>query len=197
MRKIKISPLTIIWIAYLIYANSSIFPHLILAISIHELGHIFLAKCLRIKIKSFEMSPLGAKIEIAHEISYKQEFLLAFGGPLFGLVGIALAVPFVKFSQNILIFIVISLCLNIFNLLPIPTFDGGRMLKCLIFSCFPLRPSQKIVSIISFLSAFCLWLFTVYLLIKMAFGISMLIFCSIFFAKCFVSNEKNGDFKSF
>jgi hypothetical protein len=36
----------------------------------------------------------------------------------------------------------------------------------------------------------------VYMMIRMANGLPMFIFCLIFFSKCFVFNKKNADFES-
>jgi hypothetical protein len=35
------------------------------------------------------------------------------------------------------------------------------------------------------------------LVIKASLGLSMLVFCAIFFAKCFIFDNKNGDYKRF
>ena len=197
MSKIKIPLITIIWMITMVYSYSTVLPFLVLAILIHEFGHWLFAKLFNVKLKSFELSPLGARIETAHEISYKEEFFLALGGPLLGFISFAVVLPFAHQSNGALMFVVISLCINIFNLLPISTFDGGRILKCLALSVFSLKIAQKIIAITSFLTAFSLWLLSVYMLIKIGAGLSMLIFCSIFFAKRFIFNTKNGDFKSF
>lgn len=181
----------------MLYSYSSIFPFLIVAIAIHEFGHVLFAKMFKIKLKKFELSPLGARIETANEISYKEEFFLALGGPALGFISLSFVFPIVEKSQNALLFLIITLCINIFNLFPISSFDGGRILKCIAYSLFPLRIAEKTVLTISFLTAFSLWLLSVYMLIKIGAGLSMLVFCSIFFAKCFIFNKKNGDFESF
>ena len=204
MKKIKISPLCLIWLIFLIKFQGEFFLPFLSAIFLHEAGHIIVARALKIKIKYFRLSILGARIETAHELSYRDEFFFAFGGPLFGFCGFAIAYPFAMYYVNaqfvarfLLPFAHISLLLTIFNLVPLSTLDGGRMLFCFVCRFFSLNSAQKILRLTSFFTLFTFWVFTVYLVIKISAGVPMLIFCSIFFAKCFVFDIKNGEFASF
>ena len=204
MKKIKISPLCLIWLIFFIQFQGEFFLPFLCAIFLHEAGHIIVARALKIKIKYFRLSILGARIETAHELSYRDEFFFAFGGPFVGFCGCAFAYPFAMHYANtpfvaqfLLPFVHISLLLTIFNLVPLSTLDGGRMLFCFVCRFFSLDFAQKILRLSSFFTLFTFWVFTVYLVIKISAGVPMLIFCSIFFAKCFVFNTKSGDFASF
>ncbi|MBO5715731.1 MAG: site-2 protease family protein [Clostridia bacterium] len=103
--------------------------------------------------------------------------------------------PFIK--EFLLSFVFISLSLTIFNLIPLATLDGGRMLFCFVCKCFSLDIALKILRLTSFFTLFVFWIFSVYLVIKISAGLPMLVFCSIFFAKCFVFDTKSRDFTSF
>ena len=201
MSKIKISLLSIIWFGFLIYSGT---PHLfpmLCAVGLHELGHLAVAGLLKIKIKRFSLFLLGARMESAETLSYTDELLFALGGPLFGFLGYSFTISRAlknishSFCEDFLLpFSIISLCLTVFNLLPLETLDGGRIFKCLICKIFTLEVADKIIAVASFLSLFCLWLFSVYLVIKIAEGLGLLVFCLFFFAKCFVFKKKNRDF---
>ena len=204
MTKIKISPLCAIWIIFLIKHQSNFILPLFCAIALHEMGHLFFAKLLKIKIKSFNLSILGARIQTKDILSYTDEFLLAFGGPFFGLMGFVLSIPLIMpnpshpFIASFLFpFAIISLCLTIFNLIPLSTLDGGRMMFCLMCHLFTLTLALKIIRLTSFFTLFAFWIFSVYMMIKISAGLSMLIFCYIFFAKCFIFDTKSRDFESF
>jgi stage IV sporulation protein FB len=204
MKKIKISPLFIIWIVFLIKFQSTFVLPLLCAVSLHELGHLTVAKILKIKIKCFRLSILGARIETEESLSYTNEFLLAAGGPFFGLLGFAFVFPYTwqyptdsSIQSFWLPFSIISLCLTLFNLIPLSSLDGGRMAFCLMCQIFSLRFALKIIRISSFLTLFSFWIFSVYMMIKISMGLSMLVFCGIFFAKCFIFDIKNGDIVSF
>ena len=204
MKKIKISPLCFIWLTLLIQFQGKFFLPLLCAIALHEAGHILVARALKIKIKCLRLSMLGARIETANELSYRDEFLLSAGGPFFGFVGFAFSCPFATrnasapfVAEFLLPFAVISFSLTIFNLIPLSTLDGGRMLFCFACSCFSLDFALKILRLSSFFTLFTFWIFTVYLVIKISAGLPMLVFCAIFFSKCFIFNAKNKDFTSF
>lgn len=199
MPTVKTSFITILWAIVLVSSQTPYLIPTLAAVALHELGHILFAFLLKIKIKCFHLSLLGARLEIVGEISYKKELLLALGGPLFGVFGFAFSIsPALNYGlESLLYFSVISLILALFNLLPLESLDGGRMLKCTLCLCFKLETANKIMSLACFLTLFTLWLFSVYVILKIASGLQTFVFCSFFFAKCFIFNKKNGDLTSF
>ena len=204
MKKLKISAISIIWLCVMIYFKTPFLLPLMCAIAIHELGHIVTARVLKIEIKRFHLSILGAALETKGEISYVKELLLAMGGPLFGTLGSILGFAFLKTKPDlpatidfIQYFSTISIVITIFNLIPLATLDGGRILKCIAYIVFPLTLADKIIKLFSFFTLFALWLFSVYAMLKLSQGVPTFVFCSIFFVKCFVLDTKNGVLTSF
>lgn len=201
MPKIKISPISVFWITFLIISKANLLFQAAIAVLIHELGHICAARLLKIKISSFELSILGARIQTVGEISYGAEFFFALGGPLSGIITFAVLYQISlteSLSQNtaklLLNVATVSLALAIFNLLPLPTLDGSRMINCLLGHLLPIEKAEMSSRVIGFFSLFALWLLSVYIILKTDAGIAMLVFCSIFFAKTFVFDEKKRDF---
>lgn len=200
---ISISPASAIWLAVLmLFSEPSQLTALIVAVLLHELGHIAVARALGIGISRLHLSVLGARLEVAREISYLSELLLAAGGPLSGLflaLGARLASGAAAgvFGVWLVSLSTVSLCLSLFNLLPIPTLDGGRIYFCFFCSLFGLRAARGITRSLALLCLLSLWLLSVYLLIRAELGLSMLIFSCIFFAKCFIFDNKIGGFMSF
>lgn len=204
MKKVKISLLSIVWIAFLFISKTPFIFPLLCAVILHESGHLLCAKILKIEILSFDLSLLGARIKTKRELSYFDEMIFALAGPLMGFLGfaftfkIALAGILHPFCKDFLFpFSMLSLCLSIFNLVPLSSLDGGRILKCLLSLIFPLDIAEKIMSFFSLLTLLSLWMLSVYMMLKIANGVPMFIFCLIFFSKCFIRNAKNGDFESF
>ncbi len=202
MPRIKISPISFLYIALLAVSGTPhLFP-LFCAIALHEAGHLSLAALLGLKIKSLDLSLLGARITTASELSYTEEFLFALGGPLFSFLGFSLTLPAalkyesLPFSQDFMLpFSLICACLLIFNLLPLQSLDGGRMLASLALSLFSLSFAVKLMRAMTILTLLCLWLLSVYMMLRIAQGLPMFVFCVIFFIKCFIRNEKNKDFE--
>ena len=197
MPTIKVSPFFIIYSTIIVFTDSPYILPTILGIILHELGHILCAKILRAKITRLTLSPLGAQMKLEGIIPYKDELLIALSGPLLGILGFLFAFPFAHRSEMCSAFAIISLSLSIFNLLPLPSLDGGRILRCALCSLVSLNIAEKVSKTLGFFTLCLLWAFTVYFMIKLAGGLSVFIFCSIFFLKCFVFDAKKGDFKRF
>ena len=204
MKKIKISILSIVWIAFLIISKTPFIIPLLCAVALHESGHLLCAAILKIKIQSLDLSLIGARIKACGTLSYVDELLFALGGPLMGFLGFALTFKFsfsnlaIPFCQNFLFpFSIISLCLSIFNLLPLNSLDGGRILRCTLCLIFSLTTAEKVIKFTSFFTLISLWLMSIYMMLKIATGLPMFIFCLFFFSKCFIKSIKNGDLESF
>ena len=202
MKRIKISLLSIVWIVVLILTNTPFIMPLLCAVILHEIGHLLCAKLLKIQIKSFEFSIFGGRIKTEKEPSYIDELLFALGGPLAGIIGFAFTYKFALNNLDIPLcqaflfpFSVISLCLSIFNLIPLTSLDGGRILKCTLCLLFPLDTADKILRFTSFFTLVSLWMLSVYMMLKTANGVPMFVFCLIFFSKCFIFNIKTRDFE--
>jgi stage IV sporulation protein FB len=159
-----------------------------LAAFIHEIGHIIAAKILKIKLKEMKFDFLGARLVVSENtLSYPKEIVLCVFGPLFNFLS-AITVYIVSFIYGIediktKFFIFASLSLGILNLLPIRTFDGGRIVESLL--CYTLSPSvsKKIVDVLSFTMILLLWCISVYFLLIYSSSLSLFVFSiSLFFA---------------
>ena len=108
-----------------------ILSYLFAAVLFHELGHGFVAHCLGHKVTSVIIYPVGglANIQLKSPCP-KDQALIAFGGPLFNFALFAICFWFEPFAFTSLG--VLSLVLGLGNMLPIRSFDGGVILRCLI-----------------------------------------------------------------
>ncbi len=204
MPRIKLTPSFIIWLSVLIISKTPYLAPMALAVLIHEAGHLIFARILKIEISSLTLSLLGARIKAEGHMSYSDEFLLALGGPLMGFIGYLVTVGIsLKFADAPVVeefiapFCAISLCLTLFNLLPLDTLDGGRMLSSLLCHIFSLGIADFVTSLTGFFTVFSLWLWAVYIVIKSSGGVPMLLFCSFFFVKQFIFGKSDNDFESF
>ena len=146
---------------------------LLLAVLLHEGGHLLAAKWLRIRVSEIRLGLLGARMEVRQILSYRQEWLLAAAGPAAGFLGALFALPFWRFGfwQT---FCVVSFGLSLLNLLPVQTFDGGRMLACHLAQTWGQAIAGIILRRLSFCVLFLLWCFSVYLLLRAGSGLSWL-----------------------
>lgn len=107
----------------------------VVCIFIHELGHFICMKIFKYDDTKILFIPFlgGLTIGTKKEISQKQQLFVLFAGPVPGII-IGLLLLFIggeDLSKLVIKFGLISLALNIFNLLPIVPLDGGRIIETL------------------------------------------------------------------
>lgn len=206
--KIKFNFGAILLLLSLILSNDLNYTGIyILCAAVHELGHLAAAKILKIKIRELSFDIAGAKIVPACQInSYRSEFFLCGAGPiasilLFGISsnllkirGAEIDIPYLYTLMNegivsinsVLIFsCIFSLLQATVNLIPISSFDGGRMLNAIITYFRGEKTGETVSEIITFVFALILWMASVYLLIKAGQGLSLFSFSLCMFLKIF------------
>ena len=182
-----IQPLAIIYLLWMLFADKSgIAAMSLLAAALHEVGHLVAARFMNIPISAMRFDLLGARIDVKGRIlSYGEEWLLCMAGPLSSLTFSLIGSFFWSHTKLAIAFSCASLLLGLLNLLPIQTFDGGRMLECTLLS---FTTPQKVGSILrgcTFLFLWLLWAFSAYLMIKIADGISLFFFTLTLLARFF------------
>ena len=153
---------------------------------LHECGHLTAARLLHIRPHEMRLDVLGARLEIAGRVlSYGEEWLLAAAGPIASLIGAAVAALLWEITPYASIFSCASLVLGVLNLLPIRTFDGGRMLECFCAATMGVRGAQRVLTGSTFFFLLLLWVAAVYFLLKAADGLSLFCFSLSLFLRFF------------
>ncbi len=102
---------------------------------IHELGHIL---AILIVTPGFSLKPAisGFRLGTDKTLSYKQEIIIAFAGPLTNIIAFNISLMFGKALNGYLFtFGILNLMTALSNLMPIEGYDGYRISWCL-FSLF-------------------------------------------------------------
>ena len=177
-KRLLIQPLAIIYLIWMFFTDKSgIAAISLLAAALHEVGHLVAARFLKIPIRAMRFDLLGARIDVKGRIlSYGEEWLLCMAGPLSSLSFSLLGSFFWSNGKLAIAFSCASLLLGLLNLLPIQTFDGGRMLECALLSFSTPKRASSILRGCTFLFLWFLWAFSAYLMIKIADGISLFFF---------------------
>ena len=161
---------------------------LALAVAWHEAGHLSAARLLGIRVEEVEFGLLGARIRVSGILSYRAEGLLAAAGPAASFCGALLAAPFastVFFGQVC----ALSLILGVLNLLPVRSFDGGRILYCLLAARGGEALFAPVLRCVSFAFLTLIWAFSVYLLLRAGSGVSWLGFSASLLFRFFEENR--------
>ena len=194
--KVSISPSIVIMI--LIYAASgklNIIAIPIIAAAIHEAGHLLCASVLSIPLKRIKLNIFGAAIETDPlSCTYLKEALLTLSGPLFNVLTAIIILAAIRGRLydapiSVRYFFVSSISLAFINMLPIDSFDGGRLLSCMLISKYSPNSVYKIIEYLSLLFVFILWSFSIYLLIKTGSSLSLFIFSGVLFAHIFSKSD--------
>lgn len=184
---LSISPSVVIALGGMILADrSGVCLITVVAAVLHECGHLLAAKLLRIPPRALHLDLLGARIEVdGYLLSYGEEWLLCATGPLVSLLAASASAPLWSAFEAARVFSCASLVLGLLNLLPIRTFDGGRMLECLFCRFGNERVAQRCMTLCSYLFLFLLWATAVYFLLRAGDGLSLLCFSMSLFLRFF------------
>lgn len=113
----------IIWI--ILTGKINAFFICLIALIIHELGHIITIYLLNEKINIFYILPFGfcCRIKNQNKISSKNMIKILVSGPI---SSILTSIICIFWSRN---FAMVNFIIGIFNLLPLGSLDGGRLYK--------------------------------------------------------------------
>lgn len=181
-------------ILILIFGDNS--KYAIIALSaaiIHEIGHVAASFLLKMKLKNFSLKLFSAKLGVALPLhSYKKELLLALSGPLANIVSGITAIHIYRHiycNEYVMFVIVASFFLAILNLLPIRSFDGGRIFICTLAPHFNIYKIEYVLEILSFSFILLLWIVSVYLMLKIGSSLTLFVFSSALFAELFLNSD--------
>ena len=157
----------------------------LLAVFLHECGHILLLLLTGGKLKGARVSLCGITLKAEYPPSYFAKILISLGGPLAGFLGFVLfcnaKTPLSQFAE-------INLCLSLFNLLPISFLDGGTAIESFFLILLPYESAIFLSRTLSLITTTLLWGVSVYLFLFLngsasLFLLSLWFFFSLFFYK--------------
>ena len=188
--KIKINFFAVMLFLSMLISNGYYALLTFLCAALHESAHIIAAKARKIKLNDLNIGILGARLSMPHSIcSYKDEIIICIAGPLINIFSVVIALLIksrLDFGGDLYEhFILSSLALGVLNLLPIKTFDGGRILFAFTSYLSSPKIAEGVLSVFSFVSLFVLWAISVYLILKTSSSLSLFVFSVSLFANFF------------
>lgn len=147
----------------------------------HELGHLFFIRKSGGKIRSIEFGAFGGRITLDGEdgFSLKGEAAAAFAGPAVNfLLAILFLSCFLLTGKGIFsLSLAVNLGMGLFNLLPISTLDGGRILSAFLHMRFSDRVSGIVLNVLSVIFLVAVLFLGFLLIIKEGGNFSLLVTC--------------------
>ena len=149
--KVEITPGFLLLAAWLNYMDQQgLFWLGMVSCFLHECGHLVVLHILKDNVKRIHLTVFGAEICMSHGLSYRGELLAACMGPAVNMVlaGLLRHVPRMEAVVGL------NLVLACFNLLPIGSLDGGRILRCLLCMLLGAEYGEQIARKISYVMLF-------------------------------------------
>lgn len=125
---ISASPIgLLLWASLYYFLGTQELFALVMAVLMHELGHIITLGAMSTNIRKITIDGAGLCIDYIGELSPSEEFFAAIAGPTFGMVWYVVALQIGEdLSANL------SLVLSVYNLLPFSILDGGRAVSAIV-----------------------------------------------------------------
>lgn len=139
MKKLKIGASIILLVLFGILANKiGLIVNYLLALSLHELAHLWVAAKSGYTLKLIKLDMLGLSVELNEMIDDKDNFKINIAGPIFNLMLCVLCMALYWLIPTSYVYLSTfcfsNLMLAIFNLLPVYPLDGGKIFRGIIKS---------------------------------------------------------------
>ena len=187
----------VLWAGALLYYEGIYRVALVVLVAVaHECGHLLAFSLLGLPSPSLLPVAGGVRFVTSAFLSYKEECLVALGGPLINLLTFTLArvAPYSWLAD----FGEISLLTALYNLAPLKALDGERMMSALLALILSDAARERVMRVVSF-SALMLALFTSLLFLFLGGDTiypSVLCFFALFsLPTSLTKNEENGEKK--
>ena len=131
---------------------------------IHECGHFFTATFFKWSTEKIHFYPFGGISKFSHDLNcpLKEELIVLLMGPIMQILAYFLIIKIPYFYNYHFLITMIHYNILLFNLLPIYSLDGGRILQCLICYLTSYNLSFKLIYLISYLTLSIFIIFFIY-----------------------------------
>ena len=177
--KVSVSPFFFAVLTLILVADKTgVSGFAVLFSVLHEFGHFLALICEKIIPKSFRITLFGMHISLPENLSTAEKITVLMAG--FTVNFLLAALFFILKNQ---FFGYVNLIIGFFTALPVPSADGGEVLKTILEEYFPNKAEKIFVTVSEiFVSMFSLFLFFVSVITENCFiliAIIYMVFCLI------------------
>ncbi len=186
--KFSLHPFALSGLFLLLFAMPHIYAFSVLScVILHEAGHLTAALLYRKRPLFVKLMPTGISIGLPPPSSYLEEIVTAFCGPLMNMLYIAAAGCFPSTVAETVR--TVAFLLGILNLLPLKTFDGGRILGAALALFFGEEISDRVLQITTALTLTLLWILSLYIFFYSGINMTLLLFCAYLFSYFMIKKQ--------
>ena len=138
------------------------------AAALHETGHLIMLRLFRTPLRGISLRLFDVRIDADRPSGFKAEAFVTLGGVMMNFLLAAIFVPMDAF------FGYANLAMGSFNILPVESLDGGRLLSLILSLRFSDRVCVTALRIISFVIVFPLMTAGIYILFQSGYNYSLL-----------------------
>jgi Zn-dependent protease len=172
LTQISVHPSWILWLSILVYFQASLVLPFLIAAALHEFGHYLVLRRMNKQPTRLTLSCSGIAMETP-PLGYREELIAAAAGPLVSFL-LGLVFPVAPLTA------LYSVCLGLFNLLPIPGLDGGRILTALLHMRFHPETADRLSCLVGLLSATTVCMISLILSIRFSLGLWPVLVSALF-----------------
>lgn len=148
---------------------------------LHEIGHLVFIFIGGEKPSAITFSAFGMAIKRGNDVklNYKMEIISALGGPFVNILLFIILLIYYCTNNNekILVLASINIILGCFNLLPIFSLDGGRVLENYLLLHHSPQNAEKVINTVSIITLIPLSFLGFYILISSGYNFTLLLIC--------------------
>ncbi len=181
--EIYVSFLFVAVIAFLLCVDRTglVIPTL-LAVLIHELGHLFAMWMTDCTPKAIRLVPASVQIVRSFSVSKRNEWLITLAGPTANLLPALVLGINSRFypNQTVLQFAILNLIIGLFNLLPVQGLDGGTVVRLIALRHTSPERAERVGRTVTLITAFVTLSGAIFLSIVGRFNLSAFIVATYF-----------------
>ena len=153
--------------------------YIALPVLIHELGHLIAMAACKIKVREIHFTPVSLRMQAGGQtLTLGQELGLAAGGIAANLAAALFLWLFAFQSMRTMLLIAANLAVAAFNILPIGSLDGGRMIGSLCDRYLRPQAARFLSRLVSFVALIPLTALSVFLLISGSGNFTLALICA-------------------
>ncbi|MFZ2539939.1 MAG: site-2 protease family protein [Oscillospiraceae bacterium] len=161
---------------FLIVDKTGISTIALLACLIHELGHIVMFMAVGYTPQKLTFELTGIRLtKPFHELSAGKELLVELAGSATNLLIFFLLINTIESVSFLSLFAVTHLVLGLFNLLPLKSFDGGKILEIILSFFLSENVTRKICTVADFFCIFIMLIVCIFMIITSKNSFTLLI----------------------
>lgn len=163
--------------AMLAFDKTGLILPVIIAVALHEAGHLFTMWLTGSAPKEIRLIPASVQIISSMQRSREKEILVALSGPAVNLIlFLSFYFNYVAFdNEQSLYYSLINLIIGLFNLLPVTGLDGGTILFNVLCRFLELNKAILVLRLVTFILAFITLTLGIYAAVNGKFNLSIFI----------------------